>query len=251
MIAGTATPGVCVGRVATNQRRAGDGGGVGPANEVQPPVTLQHDAADSVDDVPAANESSDADDVGTTEIDASPMPAADLALLPVPVGSARPGLLMPPLPSGWSDPLTGVDGPRFWDRVVLNETARVRRYKRPVTVAFVEIGGLDRLARLWGFDVAERALVSCARTLAKEIRSSDHIARVDVARFAILLTETGEIPAINFVERARASCEAAIGAVALDSVRVGFGWASPPLKGDLGEAIEVATARLAAELRED
>lgn len=250
MIAWTATPGVCVGRVATNHGRAGDGGGVGPANEVQPPVTLQHDAADSVDDVPAATVSSDAADV-VAEVDAPPTPAADLPLLPVPVGPARPGLLMPPLPSGWSDPLTGVDGPRFWDRVVLTETARVRRYKRPVTVAFVEIGGLDRLARLWGFDVAERALVSCARTLAKEIRSSDHIARVEVARFAILLTETSEIPAINFVERARASCEAAIGAVALDSVRVGFGWASPPPKGDLGVAIEVATARLAAELRED
>lgn len=150
-------------------------------------------------------------------------------------------------PDGWTDVLTGADGPRFWDRIVLSEQARVSRYHRPVTVAFAELMGLDRLAGQWGWDVAQHALAACARRLEREIRSSDHIARLEEARFGILLTETSEIAAINFVERARASCERELKATG-DAVTIGFGWASPPDKGDLSDAIDLALTRLAAEL---
>ena len=47
--------------------------------------------------------------------------------------------LLPPVPSGWSDPLTGTDGPRLWDRVISSEIARVKRYRRPATVLLVEV----------------------------------------------------------------------------------------------------------------
>lgn len=161
---------------------------------------------------------------------------------PVPIVS-----VVPP-PSGWSDAMTGTDGPRLWDRMVLLENARVRRYKRPATVVLVEIDGLERLTRQWGLDVGERTLVIAARTLSKEIRSSDHIARIEPLRFGILLTETTEIDAINFVERARAACEREL-RVASEVVAVGFGWASPPPKRGLSDALAIAERRLAAELR--
>jgi len=35
--------------------------------------------------------------------------------------------------------LTGTDGPRLWDRFVSSEVARVSRYRRPVTVALVDV----------------------------------------------------------------------------------------------------------------
>jgi diguanylate cyclase (GGDEF)-like protein len=163
-----------------------------------------------------------------------------------------PGVIRPiAQPDGWTDVLTGTDGPRFWDRIVLSEQARVGRYHRPVTVAFAEIVGLVDLAGQWGWDVSERALAACARRLGREIRSSDHIARLEQARFGILLTETTEIAAINFVERARASCERelkAVGNGVPNDVAIGFGWASPPAKGDLSDAIDLALARLAADL---
>jgi diguanylate cyclase (GGDEF)-like protein len=162
-----------------------------------------------------------------------------------------PGVIRPiAQPDGWTDVLTGADGPRFWDRIVLSEQARVSRYHRPVTVAFAEIVGLNGLAGQWGWDVAERALAACARRLGREIRSSDHIARLEQARFGILLTETTEIAAINFVERARASCERELNAVSTDVV-IGFGWASPPANGDLSDAVDLALTRLAAELAVD
>jgi diguanylate cyclase (GGDEF)-like protein len=167
----------------------------------------------------------------------------------VPIGTFEvPGIIRPIAPpEGWTDLLTGADGPRFWDRIVLSEQARCGRYHRPVTVAFVEILGLTELAGQWGWDVAERALAGCARRLGREIRSSDHIARLEQARFGVLLTETSEIAAINFVERARASCERELEPFG-SGVVIGFGWASPPAKGDLSDAVDLALTRLAAEL---
>jgi diguanylate cyclase (GGDEF)-like protein len=154
---------------------------------------------------------------------------------------------LPPMPSGWTDQLTGTDGPRFWDRILTNELSRARRYSRPVTIVLVELSGLDRFAGLWGVEVAGRIFVATARTLAVEVRSSDHIARVDRTRFAILLTETDEIAAINFVERARAACEASLDTAA-GSARIGFGWASPSASIDLPDALDIAERRLAHEL---
>ena len=152
-------------------------------------------------------------------------------------------------PTGWSDPKTGTDGPRFWDRLILSEAARVGRYKRPVTVVLVEIAGLIAIGKLWGPRVAEHTLAAAARTLSKEIRTSDHIARIEPLRFGLLLTETTEIAAINFVERARAACERDL-TMGAEVVKVAFGWASPPSGGDLADALALAVRRLEAELAE-
>jgi diguanylate cyclase (GGDEF)-like protein len=187
---------------------------------------------------------------------AGPAPAAPASATPAPVSSAAPDGVpasieivdMPvPAPTGWNDALTGTDGPHYWDRLIISETARVRRYKRPATIVLVEIAGLTRLGQLWGPDVAERTLVSAARTLSQSIRTSDHIARIEPIRFGILLTETTEIAAINFVERARVSCERDL-RVASEVVGVAFGWASPPKSSDLADAVALARKRLEAEL---
>ena len=154
--------------------------------------------------------------------------------------------LLPGVPSGWTDALTGTDGPRLWDRTVSSEVARVSRYRRPVTVALIEINGLDRYARSWGIDVAERLFVQLARTMAVNVRSSDHMARVERTRFGLLLTETDEIAAINIVERVRAACEYQLGAS--DLVRIAIGWAGSSTTTDLRLAIQIAGERLQDEL---
>jgi diguanylate cyclase (GGDEF)-like protein len=177
-------------------------------------------------------------DAAAQDANATEPPAAPIEIVEAPV----------PPPTGWSDPLTGTDGPHYWDRLIISETARVRRYKRPTTVVLVEIAGLARLGRLWGPDVAERTLVNAARTLSQSIRTSDHIARIEPIRFGILLTETSEIAAINFIERARASCERDL-RVASEVVGVAFGWASPPKSWDLADAAAIAAKRLTAELK--
>jgi diguanylate cyclase (GGDEF)-like protein len=190
----------------------------------------------AADEVPPSSDSgaADAADPALQGDDGAGLPIADAPVPP---------------PNGWSDGPTGVDGPRYWDRTLLSEQARVKRYRRPATVVMVEVSGLGRLGRLWGADVAERTLGTVARSLAREIRTSDHVARIEPARFGILLTETTEIEAINFIERARVACERDL-RLAADICRVGFGWASPPKGQDLTDAVRVALHRLAAELRE-
>lgn len=150
-------------------------------------------------------------------------------------------------PKGWSDPLTGIDGPRYWDRVVSSERARVTRYGRSATVVLVDVVGLEALAAQWGPDVAVRAFIRLARTLSREVRSSDHIARIEPMRFGIMLTETDEIAAINFVERARTACQCELG-LASEFVHVGFGWASPSGKADLSSALDAAAERVLHDL---
>jgi diguanylate cyclase (GGDEF)-like protein len=192
---------------------------------------------------PIAGETNGADDMGVAE---------DLGATddPAQTGDAIPVITSPvEAPSGWSDPKTGTDGPRYWDRLIISETARVGRYKRPVTVVLVEIAGLIAIGKLWGPRVAEHTLAAAARTLSKEIRTSDHIARIEPLRFGLLLTETTEIAAINFVERARAACERDL-TMGAEVVKVAFGWASPPDGGDLADALALAARRLEAELAE-
>ena len=220
----------------------------------QDPAAAKTDAARATSDAPTAP--SDAAVAAPDAPTEAPDDAAQSLIVArrtrmVPIATFDVPALIRPItpPDGWTDVLTGADGPRLWDRIILSEEARVARYHRPVTVAFAEIAGLDRLAGQWGWDVAGRALASCARRLGREIRSSDHIARLEQARFGILLTETAEIAAINFVERARASCERELAPFGAD-VRIGFGWASPPDGGDLSDAISKAQTRLAAELAE-
>jgi diguanylate cyclase (GGDEF)-like protein len=188
------------------------------------------------------------DAVTTSEEHAAPVARVASAVPDDPPASIEVVDASVPAPTGWNDPLTGTDGPHYWDRLIISETARVRRYKRPATIVLVEIAGLTRLGRLWGPDVAERTLVNAARTLSQSIRTSDHIARIEPIRFGILLTETAEIAAINFVERARVSCERDL-RIASEVVGVAFGWASPPKGSDLADAVALAQKRLDAELK--
>ena len=215
---------------------ATDGGPAAPAASAPDGPTSADTTPAATDDVPTEPVAGEMDVAGEVAVDVAT--AASIPIVEVPV----------PPPTGWADPLTGTDGPHYWDRLIISETARVRRYKRPATIVLVEIAGLTRLGQLWGRDVAERTLISAARTLSQSIRTSDHIARIEPMRFGILLTETTEIDAINFVERARVSCERDL-RVASEVVGVAFGWASPPKGNDLADAVAVATSRLVAELK--
>ena len=208
------------------------------------PEWVATDGGSTGDGVSAGAEASSADYTAPSTAGQAPSSAqAAEAADSIPIVDAP----VPP-PAGWNDPLTGTDGPHYWDRLIISESARVRRYKRPATIVLVEIAGLTRLGSLWGPDVAERTLVSAARTLSQSIRTSDHIARIEPIRFAIMLTETTEIAAINFVERARVSCERDL-RIASEVVGVAFGWASPPTSGDLADAVALAQKRLEAELQ--
>ena len=151
------------------------------------------------------------------------------------------------VPTG-RDALTGLlDGPAF-ARLVALEEARVARYHRPATIVIFELDGLDRLVETLGHDAGERVVPAMADTIRRLARDADRAARLAPGRFAVLLPETDEVAAINYVERVRRACELWLesGAMAL---RLAVGWAGSNGDPTLAEAQRVAIERMYAELR--
>jgi diguanylate cyclase (GGDEF)-like protein len=135
-----------------------------------------------------------------------------------------------------------------WRGMLTLEAARVTRYGRPATIVIADLEGLDRLAARLGPESVERLLPAVAATLRREARSADRIARLASARFGILLPETGEVDAINWVERVRDSTDLWLEASAV-SLRIAFGWAELGPDSDVEAVLEQARERLDAERR--
>ena len=151
-----------------------------------------------------------------------------------------------PEPGGWADALTGLEGPEFWRKLVITEVARATRYKRPMTIVILDVDGMADLPAVWGDDVAHHTLRDTAQCLRRMARTSDHLTRIGPSRFGILLPETDEIAAINFVERIRSAGPASVPRTA-HLVRFVFGWASPRP----GEAPEAVVRRAEERLASD
>ena len=147
-----------------------------------------------------------------------------------------------------TDALTGLLAQAEWNRALIDEAARIDRYGRAATVVIVQLDGLERLTGVLGAGAADRILPALADVLGRQARGSDQVARLGPGRFGVLLTETGEVEAVNYVERVRAACELwlELGAIAM---RLAFGWAAPPLEGSLEDAAVLAQDRMFTELR--
>jgi diguanylate cyclase (GGDEF)-like protein len=152
-----------------------------------------------------------------------------------------------PRPDGWDDATSGIEGPDFWLRVLVNEVARAIRYRRALTVVVLEIEGLPDLVNMWGDEIGRHAVHEAGQCLRRASRTSDYCARIDQSRFGIVLTETDEIAAINFVERIREGMPPVLPRSG-SGLRLCFGWASP-MPGDAAiDLVHRAERRLVAEL---
>jgi diguanylate cyclase (GGDEF)-like protein len=141
-----------------------------------------------------------------------------------------------------------VDEAVDWERRIRDESTRLSRYRRPITVVLVELDGFERLVSRLGADAADRLIPAIAETLARNGRAVDQVARLGPSRFGILMPETDEIQAINFAERIRSQCDRWLAAGAV-STRVAIGWACPTPSSDLSAAIRIADERLQADRR--
>ena len=219
IVANVLLMGVAIARSMTRRRRANHGATVPPASTSRPMTSVANPPADSP--VAAAPGADDGPILAATR-DATVAPRTDT--------------------------LTGLLLQAEWNRVLIDEAARIDRYGRPATVVFVELDGLERLTGVLGPGAADRVLPALADVLGRQARGADYVARLGPGRFGILLTETGEVEAVNYVERVRAACELWLesGAIAM---RLAFGWAAPPLDGSLEDAFMLAQDRMFTELR--
>jgi diguanylate cyclase (GGDEF)-like protein len=137
-----------------------------------------------------------------------------------------------------------------WRPLLGLEQARVSRYRRSATVVVADLEGIDRLATRLGPESADRLLPAVAGTLRREARGTDRIARLANARFGILLPETDEVAAINWVERVREATDLWLEASAV-SLRLAFGWAELGPDADVDAVLALVYERLDAERREN
>lgn len=135
-----------------------------------------------------------------------------------------------------------------FEAILDHEDAREERYRRPTTVVILELDGLDRLVERLGDDAAARLEPDVAQTIARLARRADYVARLAHGRFAVLMPETDEIVAINYVERIRQACDEWLesGAIAM---RLAIGWASTTGAASVSTALQVAVDRMHAEQR--
>ena len=176
--------------------------------------------------------------------------ADDVLRRPLAVGVSSP---IAPMPRAYpttsrTDSLTGLLTLNEWNRIVADEDARVVRYRHTATVVMIELDGLDRLVATLGRDAGDRVLPALADALSRNARAADHLARIGTSRFGILLPETGEVEAINYIERVREACDLWLesGAIAL---HLSIGWASPGSEASMADAIALANERMYAEQR--
>ncbi len=152
------------------------------------------------------------------------------------------------IPPDLVDPDSGLVMPRLWSHTLTEEMARIARYRHQSSVVLIEVEGLERLVDRFGEQAAERLLPVISETIRKNARAADHVAVLEPGRYGILLTETDEIRAINFIERVRAACDSwlAAGAVAL---RLAIGWADANAARSIEDALAIAEDRLNADRR--
>jgi diguanylate cyclase (GGDEF)-like protein len=146
------------------------------------------------------------------------------------------------------DPVTGLDSALSWAMAVTIEEARSGRYGRPVSVVIAELDGLEKLSELFGAEVADKLIPPVADALRRSARAADRVARLAHNRFGVLLVETDEVRAINYVERVRSACDTWLEASAI-ALRLSIGWASPATDGDLRSAVRIAEERMHREQR--
>jgi hypothetical protein len=133
-----------------------------------------------------------------------------------------------------------------WHVVVEAESARCRRYGRVSTLVLVEIVGV----RSPSADTRSAASLIVATGVDHESRTSDFVAGLADERFGVLLTETGEIAAINFVERMRDAVDGQLQSVA-PGARVAVGWAEISTSRDGRRALDHAFGRLLGDVGAD
>ena len=89
------------------------------------------------------------------------------------------------------DSLTGIGNRRLFLEMAEQEMNRLRRYKRPFSVAFVTVMNLGEVNKQLGHDEGDFLLIYVAKTIKSTVRTSDIAARLGNNEFAILFPETG------------------------------------------------------------
>jgi diguanylate cyclase (GGDEF)-like protein len=100
-----------------------------------------------------------------------------------------------------TDPLTDIKNRRAFYEAAEIELERMRRYQRPLTVAYVDLDNFKLVNDQYGHEVGDEVLRLIAHELQSSIRPTDVVARLGGDEFGLLLPETGEEMAKSILAR--------------------------------------------------
>jgi diguanylate cyclase (GGDEF)-like protein len=101
------------------------------------------------------------------------------------------------------DPRTGLFNGRHFTELVAQEIERGRRYKHPLTIAYIDCENLGQTSLLLGPMVEEEIILTTAGCLKRALRSTDSVAYFGGSEFGAVLPETDSGQAAATIRRVK------------------------------------------------
>lgn len=109
--------------------------------------------------------------------------------------------------SDQTDYLTGVANRRLFFELANVEINKAHRYRRPITLVYLDLDNFKTINDTMGHDTGDRVLLLVAHTMKMNIRVSDTITRLGGDEFAVMLPETGATAAAIVIDKIFKSLE--------------------------------------------
>lgn len=112
--------------------------------------------------------------------------------------------------SARTDSLTGVSNRRHFIELAGAALAFARRYRRPMTIAYLDLDSFKQINDRLGHQAGDEVLRAVARTIRNRLRVTDVVGRLGGDEFAVCLPETGADAAALLLGKLREECAAAL-----------------------------------------
>ena len=100
-----------------------------------------------------------------------------------------------------TDQLTGLLNRREFDRLLVEEVERTRRFERPLALVLIDLDHFKRINDRHGHPAGDTVLRTVAARITETVRSLDRVARIGGEEFAVLLMETSVEEAMAAAQR--------------------------------------------------